>query len=125
MPADGFVAVEAECWKCHRATPMFYWPGIGVRREAPQPWPRTVRLRYSNTTEDRYLANNCIHCDSLQGEFFLQEGLRNAIGDAPDFDELDDLFFRPLTREEADRVSGGLTIEEIINIVAPMPRGRW
>ena len=122
---DDFFAIEIDCWRCHGRTPIFYWPGIGVGRAAPEPWPRTVKLRYSRTVQASYLANGCAWCDALQGDFYLEKALYNSIGRDPDFDELHSAFFTPETEQEWERSGRGLTVEEIVNIVVPPVRPPW
>jgi len=116
---EGYFAIELDCWKCQWKTPLFYWPGIGVGRVAPEPWPQIVKMRYSRTAQTSYLANGCARCDALLGDFYLEEALYNAIGQDPDFEELHSAFFTPEADDEWERAGRGLTVEEMINIVVP------
>ncbi len=83
-PGGDYLAVESACWRCGRPTPVFFWPGIRDGRPAPQPRPRTVKPRYSQTLERRYLSNGCIHCDALVGDHFLFEIFADTLGDDPE-----------------------------------------
>jgi predicted RNA-binding Zn-ribbon protein involved in translation (DUF1610 family) len=91
-PGPDYLAVERSCWKCGLKSPVFFWPGIGDRREPPAPSPRTVMVRYSNTIQDSYPSNGCIHCGALVGEWFLPETLFENY-DEPDAIELNELYF--------------------------------
>ena len=125
IPADWFFAVEVECWRCKHPTPLFFWPGIGACRTAPEPWPRTVKMRYSRTVEASYLSNGCARCDALQGNFYLEGQLYAAIGNDPDAIELRDVYFALPSEVEGPQSSAGLTIAEAISIVVPPWRPTW
>ena len=94
-PARGYYALEADCWRCHKQTVLFLWPGIGFRHNAPAPYPRTVKFRFSKTVSESYLANGCVHCDASQGEFFLEGLFFQAARDDPDAQDLWTVFFAP------------------------------
>lgn len=121
-PAEGYLAIEHECWQCHRPMPLFFWPGVGNGDPAPEPKPRTVRLRYSKTVDASYDGNGCIHCDALQGQWFLEENLFNVVGDAPDAIELQDRFFPPPSGDEPEWAERGLTLSQMVDIVVPPER---
>ncbi|EQD45236.1 hypothetical protein B1A_14892 [mine drainage metagenome] len=92
-PGGDYLAVEYQCWRCAKRTPIFFWPGIGEERPAPRPWPRTVKPRYSQTLEGRYLANGCVHCDALVGDFYLSGIFNDTMWGDPDHWELHKGFF--------------------------------
>lgn len=63
-----------KCWKCKREIVVFTWPKDGMHdQSAPKvkPIPRTVQYRFSKTVGDKYWANTCPYCQSIQGDFFL------------------------------------------------------
>jgi hypothetical protein len=91
-PGLDYMAVGHDCWKCGRKSPVFFWPGIGEFWPAPQPGPRTVKVRYSKTISRSYPSNGCVHCDALVGDFFLPEILLANLDDA-DAVDLIELYF--------------------------------
>jgi hypothetical protein len=58
------------CWKCRRPIIVFASP---PQEAVPknQPSPSTIQYRYSKMAGDKYWANVCIYCDSLQGDNYL------------------------------------------------------
>ncbi|MFE5580711.1 hypothetical protein [Kitasatospora sp. NPDC056531] len=83
------------CWKCHEDTTCLVGlypqqPARGfdslhtgdeitlalmqklLRRGGRVDLAETIKIRYSSIM-GRYLSNGCIHCDALQGDFYLQE----------------------------------------------------
>lgn len=96
IPASDYVAFEAHCWNCHRAAPVFLWPGIKDWLAPPEPSPRTVRRRFSNTLKEAYPANGCIHCDALFGDFYLFDLLLDSL----EYDEAGELAERFLNDVE-------------------------
>ncbi len=90
------------CWKCHRDTTCLVglYPQQPARgfdclrtgdeitlalvRKLLQMGGRpdlgaTIKIRYSSIM-GRYLSNGCIHCDALQGDFYLQEEVSDRLG---------------------------------------------
>ena len=82
-----------ECWRCRRATrivislrlrvgPYEDFHDLSIADEMPELEQRirealshhddigTVRTRYSQTVQGRYVANSCAHCDALIGRFY-------------------------------------------------------
>ena len=63
------------CYKCKKPILCFDWIDRGqwsVKRP-PNPVPRTVQFRYSHTTGNKYWANTCAYCHSVQGDWFSYE----------------------------------------------------
>lgn len=63
-----------KCWKCKREIIVFAWPKNSMHdNSAPkiQPPPKTVQYRFSKTAGNKYWVNTCLHCASIQGDFFL------------------------------------------------------
>lgn len=60
------------CWKCKRPIIVFASP---PHQAAPKdhPMPSTMQYRYSKMADDKYWANVCIYCDSIQGDNFLHD----------------------------------------------------
>lgn len=51
---------------------MFEWKsGLWGDKPIP-PIPKTIKYRYSKTVGNKYWANTCSYCNSLQGDFFLK-----------------------------------------------------
>lgn len=67
----GYTVAIARCWHCGKPTPLFSWRGpMWGTEEPPDPIPRTVRFKYSGVVKHKYWANNCAHCNRLQGDFY-------------------------------------------------------
>ncbi|WP_131798555.1 hypothetical protein [Arcobacter porcinus] len=92
----GIIEKERECWKCKKITPVIalklysnikennYFdikPGITyflknldnkVLKRIQEKHP-FYKYTYSKSFDGKYLANCCIHCNALQGDFKLHE----------------------------------------------------
>lgn len=97
---------EQSCWRCHKSTntvvSVVYentvygitHEGSNIRKYIDECDKETVdiinmnfskpynfapiRRRYSKTESSSYIANSCIHCDSLMGRFFDRQAYREA-----------------------------------------------
>src|SRR6185295_18416562 len=85
-----YLGFEVTCWSCRKPSPCFLWPGIRDWVDPPQPAPRTVKRRFSNTIRETYPANGCVECDALFGDWCLFK----LILDYVDYDEGDALVDR-------------------------------
>ncbi|MHB8137549.1 MAG: competence protein CoiA family protein [Smithellaceae bacterium] len=56
------------CWKCHNQIPVFL-----IEEVKANFYPKTVKFMYSHTRKERYFANTCPICQSLQGDFYLND----------------------------------------------------
>jgi hypothetical protein len=56
------------CWKCNKEILVFSWPEVSNLKE---PKPRTIQFKYSKMANEKYWANTCPYCNSIQGNFFL------------------------------------------------------
>lgn len=101
LVAPGFAVLlgEGKCWKCAQLTPMAaIWvpsyteidleegehlvskdaallkyvegltPAVGQQVQATAPWLRYAHTEGADTT---YLANHCVHCEVVQGDWFV------------------------------------------------------
>lgn len=61
------------CWECGREIIVFAWFPFKIftKQKPPEPIPKTIKWRYSNSHKDRYWANTCLYCNSLQGDYYL------------------------------------------------------
>jgi hypothetical protein len=82
-PGPAYLVVPTSCWKCGRTTPVFFWENMETERP-PKPVPKTVKERFSQTRSRSYLANGCVHCNSLIGQFYLSGILIQAEADLED-----------------------------------------
>lgn len=68
----GYVAARMECFRCHSAMPVFWWPGVPFCEEPPpEPRPRSVQFRYSKSFGGKYWVNTCPRCKAIQGDNFV------------------------------------------------------
>nr|BEK65466.1 hypothetical protein KPHV_26930 [Kitasatospora purpeofusca] len=90
------LGLTRECWKCHRDTTCLagLYPErpargfnslhmgdedtLALTQKLLQQGGRsdlaaTIKSRYSSTMGSRYLSVGCVHCDALQGDFYLQD----------------------------------------------------
>ena len=69
--AEPYSYEVARCWKCSEVLLYFDWPGkeAWTSEPPPEPRPRTLQLRYSQTTRSKYWASTCPKCRALQGDF--------------------------------------------------------
>lgn len=70
----GYRYAPYTCWKCGTEIVVFKWCHGRIEGEIekpPVPIPRTIQERYTSTSDETYWANTCIHCDSVQGDWFL------------------------------------------------------
>lgn len=93
---------DKTCWKCGKSTPVYSYyldyeleeldeslrscgtVGLGdldyidqlLAREIP-----SIQMRYSNTTQSKYMANTCLHCGALQGRNSVVEDPHEIIGE--------------------------------------------
>ena len=72
LPTSYYRYSFCECWKCKKPTLVFTWPGKD-QDAVPErePRPKVVQYRFSKTVQDKYWGNACLHCNSLQGDWFL------------------------------------------------------
>ena len=75
--------INIECWQCHRTMRLATFRSIDswygardfsdkdsiVARELGA----IVKLKYSTTAREKYLASCCIHCGEFSGDFFLHD----------------------------------------------------
>lgn len=83
---------EKVCWKCGKTTPVYSYYlgyeleeldeylstfgmiGLGdlepIDRMLVKAIP-SIKERYSNATKSKYVANGCVHCDALQGRYYI------------------------------------------------------
>ena len=63
-----------QCWKCNKRILVFAWSYGDWRASKPSvnPIPKTIQYRYSSSVGDKYWANVCHHCNSIQGDWFLR-----------------------------------------------------
>jgi hypothetical protein len=87
------LALPGSCWRCRR--PVLPLVGVfvpsrrgralrRVRRRGVGP----IKIRRSRRRPDGYLANGCIHCDAILGDFPLREDLVAFRADGGQLDEL-------------------------------------
>jgi len=70
----GYRYAPYACWKCDKEIIVFKWCHgriEGEIEEPPAPIPKTIKERYTSTSDETYWANTCPHCDSVQGDWFL------------------------------------------------------
>lgn len=93
---------EKDCWKCGKRTPVFsyylnneleeldedlgsYGPiGLGDLDHIDQLLGKefsSIKMRYSNTTKSKYMANTCVHCGALQGRNYVVDDPHEIIGE--------------------------------------------
>jgi competence protein CoiA-like protein len=67
-----YVASLFNCYGCHEEIAVFWWAGVPYCEHAPpEPRPRSIQLRQSQTYGGKYWANTCPHCRRIQGDNFL------------------------------------------------------
>jgi hypothetical protein len=72
LPTSYYRYSFCQCWKCKKPTIVFTWPGQDDGQvPTKEPRPTVVQYKFSNTVQSKYWANACIHCNSLQGDFYL------------------------------------------------------
>jgi len=74
IPQSYYLCAPSQRWKCHKEILVYSWPGANAyseHRPEQEPVPATVRHKYSDTVKQKYWANTCPFCRSLQGNFFL------------------------------------------------------
>jgi hypothetical protein len=78
-----------KCWKCKKETPRvsyafsyFYDYHIGeiekLDKVLIQEYPFITKI-YSNTRREMVIANECIHCGALQGNWFIMEEILELV----------------------------------------------
>jgi hypothetical protein len=83
LPAsDAYRAAVLQCWKCHGDMVFFFWRLMAREVPPPEPRPRTLQVRYSQTVRRRYWANVCPRCDAFSGDFYLMERWMSAFGES-------------------------------------------
>ena len=81
-----------QCWKCKQRILVFAWGDDEWSTKKPLvcPIPRTIQYRYSSTVGDKYWANVCHHCDSIQGDWFLRSEPEGVFfGNVVEFSDFD------------------------------------
>ncbi len=56
------------CWKCKNEIPVFL-----IEEVKEHFYPKTVKFKYSHTVRESCFANTCPVCQSLQGDFYLND----------------------------------------------------
>lgn len=92
-----------KCWKCRRETPIITYDltiqgvmgfSIGaiekLDKTLMQKYP-FVRKTFSKTMGCEVIANTCVHCGSLQGNWFVGEDLIEFATDGKDMNKLIDI----------------------------------
>ena len=80
------------CWKCKTRILVFAWGNDEWSTKKPlvHPIPRTIQYRYSSTVGDKYWANVCHHCNSIQGDWFLRSEPEGVFfGNVVEFSDFD------------------------------------
>jgi hypothetical protein len=100
-----------KCWKCGKATPVVTYDFmdfggylIGSIEKLDfflqQNYP-FVKTKYSNTMEEDVIGNVCIHCDELQGNWFVSKDFMEMQMNEVDFSKLiDQNISNPLTVQD-------------------------
>jgi hypothetical protein len=79
-----YVANAIECYGCREEIPVFWWLGVPYcSKPPPEPRPRTLQLRQSQTYGAKYWANTCPYCRRIQGDNFLFCELGAPFGNLP------------------------------------------
>jgi hypothetical protein len=71
----GYAVTTYSCWRCEKATLLYFWVGMFDYARPPDPVPRTVQPRYSSVVRRRYWANTCGHCRAMFGNFYVTDEL--------------------------------------------------
>lgn len=80
--SDTYRAAVLSCWKCDREMVFFFWRLMARGVPPPEPRPRTLQVRYSQTVRRRYWANVCPYCDAFSGDFYLMNRWMEAFGES-------------------------------------------
>jgi len=80
--SDAYRAAVLPCWKCDREMVFFFWRLMARGVPPPEPRPRTLQVRYSQTVRRRYWANVCPHCNAFSGDFYLMNRWMEAFGES-------------------------------------------
>lgn len=80
--SDAYRAAVLPCWKCDREMVFLFWRLMARGVPPPEPRPRTLQIRYSQTVRRRYWANVCPHCDAFSGDFYLMNRWMAAFGES-------------------------------------------
>lgn len=113
----GIIKKERECWKCKKITPVIalklysnikendYFdikPGITyflenldnkVLKKIQEKHP-FYKYTYSKSFDGKYLANCCIHCNALQGDFQLYEEIDGPFFNIDDYSFCDEFILK-------------------------------
>lgn len=78
------------CYKCEKQMIVFDWSNSEMwsKEEPPEPIPKTVQKRYTQTIGESYWANVCPFCNSVQGDWYLNMEPGGAFSGMPDYDGL-------------------------------------
>jgi ssDNA-binding Zn-finger/Zn-ribbon topoisomerase 1 len=88
-PKGGYRIGVQDCWNCGVTIPVFEWgAGMHSTEEPPDPRPRTIQYRYSNTVGSKYWANTCPKCNQIQGDWPLRKKREGAFGPTYDSEKL-------------------------------------
>lgn len=70
---NGYDAVPYRCFRCDAPTVVYRWTGHRPQEPdaPPEPRPWTVQWRYTQELGDRYWANTCVKCKTVQGDHYL------------------------------------------------------
>ena len=102
---------ERECWKCKKKIPrVSYYLSAGfdyhigeiekIDKILMGNYPFVKKI-YSKTREQEVIANTCIHCSSLQGNWFIGEEI------------ISDIIYQGLDRFLDIKIPNNLTLEDL------------
>jgi hypothetical protein len=81
LPASprGYVVTTYPCYRCRVITPLYFWEGMFVYSDPPEPVPASVQMRYSQPPNRRYYANTCGFCEVMIFGEYAAEYLWTAV----------------------------------------------
>jgi hypothetical protein len=85
-PSPPYISSVQDCYRCKQRIIVYTWKGRKRwdKRPPPEPKPKTMQFRYSNTIRDEYWANTCPYCGRIQGDFFLDSKAKFSLFDIPE-----------------------------------------
>jgi hypothetical protein len=88
----GYRVAPIRCHSCHQEMLAFSWSRRPFNTESPpNPRPKTLQFRYSETLGAKYWANVCPTCNRIQGDFFLYADPEGPFYEAPDCVEMEEI----------------------------------